>query len=109
MGASTAVLNHLENRFETVITEIPGDITKPNEVLRYFQSKIHRGRPLDISDDAVPLDNDTNFISVDRGNVLKTTFEELKRSKTLLQHLKWTFMVDEPRIVVSLDENGWIS
>ena len=40
--------------------------------------------PLDISDDAVALDGDTNFISVDPGNVLKTTFQELRRSKTLL-------------------------
>lgn len=74
-------LSKLEDRFQTVITEFPSDITEPTEILRYLQSKIHRGRPLDIVDDTSPLEGETNFISVDRENILQTTFEELKEIK----------------------------
>ena len=74
-------LSKLEDRFQTVITEFPSDITEPTEILRYLQSKIHRGRPLDIVGDASPLEGKTNFISVDRENILQTTFEELKEIK----------------------------
>ena len=47
-------------------------------MLRYYQGKVHRGRPLDVVDEYTMLEGETNFITVDRENILQTTFEEIK-------------------------------
>ena len=47
-------------------------------MLWYLQSKIVRGRSLDVTDDATILVGATNFIAVDRDNILETTFDELR-------------------------------
>ena len=62
-------------------------------MLRYLQRKIERGRPLDMTDDATILEGDTNFIAVDRDNILDTTFEELKT-------------VEDPRVTFQVDFYG---
>ena len=46
-------------------------------MLRYLQSKIVRGRFLDVKDNATYIE-ETNFIAVDRDNILETTLDELK-------------------------------
>ena len=74
--------------------EFPSSIIQePVEMLRYLQSKILRGRPLDITDDASVPTGDTNFIAVDRENILETTFDELK-------------CVKDPRITFEVDFYG---
>ena len=45
---------------------------------------------MDIVDDTSPLEGETNFISVDRENILQTTFEELKE----IEDPSVTFEVD---------------
>ena len=64
--------------FDTVVNEFPSTITEPTEMLRYLQKKIVRGRPLEVTNHSVELEGGTNFITVDRENILQTTFEELK-------------------------------
>jgi hypothetical protein len=71
--------------FDTVVNEFPSNITEPTEMLRYLQKKIVRGRPLEVTDPSTDLQGETNFITVDRENILQTTFEELKS-------------VDDPRV-----------
>ena len=46
-------------------------------MLRFLQKKILLGRDLDVSDVSSELSGDTNYISVDRDNILETTFSEL--------------------------------
>ena len=47
-------------------------------MLRYFQKKIVAGRHLEVTSTSRILEGETNFITVDRHNILETTFEELK-------------------------------
>jgi hypothetical protein len=68
----------IDERYQTIIAEFPSDINDTSEMLRYYQGKIHRGRPLDIVDEYTVLEGETNFITVDRENILQTTIEELK-------------------------------
>ena len=77
--------------YDKIISEFPASaIVEPTEMLRYLQRKIGRGRPLDMTDEASVLEGDTNFIAVDRDNILDTTFEELKT----VQDPRVTFQVD---------------
>ncbi|KAL9960243.1 hypothetical protein ACROYT_G033677 [Oculina patagonica] len=64
--------------FCQVVNEFPSNITEPTEMLRYLQKKIVTGRPLDVTESSEILEGETNYITVDRQNILKTTFEELK-------------------------------
>lgn len=57
------------------------DINDPTEILRYMQSVIVTGRKLEAIDDAVLFlhsEGATNFILVDRKNVLETGFDEIR-------------------------------
>jgi len=47
-------------------------------MLRYLQKKIVFGRPLEVTNSSQILEGETNFITVDRHNILETTFEALK-------------------------------
>lgn len=53
------------------------NIQDPVEMLRYLQSVIVRGRKLEIVDTSQCLEGATNFIIVDRNNILETAFEEI--------------------------------
>ena len=80
--------------YDKIISEFPASaIVEPTEMLRYLQRKIGRGRPLDMTDDATVLEGDTNFIAVDRDNILDTTLEELKT-------------VEDPRVTFQVDFYG---
>lgn len=82
---STSVQHGKEQELESarvffcqVVNEFPSNITEPTEMLRYLQKKIVTGRPLDVTESSEILEGETNYITVDRENILKTTFEELK-------------------------------
>ena len=64
--------------FIKILNECPSNLQEPTEILRYMQAKIVTGRQLDATDPSVELAGDTNYITVDRENVLSTTIEELK-------------------------------
>ena len=53
----------------------------PVEVLRYMQKTLLKGRQLEVSDVSVNPTGDTNFILVDRNNLITSAFEELKDIK----------------------------
>lgn len=67
--------------FKNIIDTFPEDIVNPTEMLRYLQMKIGKGRDLEIRDEATPLTGIVNFITVDRDNILETTFQELESVK----------------------------
>lgn len=47
-------------------------------MLRCAQKLIVQGRPLDVNSPDQPLDGETNFVSIDRFNVLESAIEEFK-------------------------------
>ena len=53
-------------------------IENPVEILRYAQSLIVTGRPLDVQDVTVSLDGETSFILINRQDVLRSAMEEVQ-------------------------------
>ena len=47
------------------------DFHNPVEILKYLQENLIQGRPLEIADASQCIDGETNFIMVDRSNLLK--------------------------------------
>ena len=54
------------------------NVCNPVEILRCAQKLIVQGRPLDVNSPDQPLDGETNFVSTDRFNILKSAMEEFK-------------------------------
>lgn len=63
------------------------------EILRCLQNIMVEGKALSIQDPTSFDDGETTFIMVDRYNILKTSFEEVKCLKNLKKLLKCNFMV----------------
>ncbi len=57
---------------------VDSGIVNPVEILRYFQKEFVTGRELDISDTTQVSEGPTNYICVDRHNILKTSLDEIK-------------------------------
>ena len=53
------------------------NITNPVEILRCFQQHMVTGRPLEVGNDHEANKRETNFIMVDRYNLLNTAFDEI--------------------------------
>ena len=53
-------------------------IENPAEILHYAQSPIVTGRPLDVQDVTVNLEGETNFILINRQDVLRSAMEEVQ-------------------------------
>ncbi|XP_063400103.1 uncharacterized protein LOC134684725 [Mytilus trossulus] len=56
---------------------IENSINDPVDILRYLQKNIVTGRELEISSIETPTDGDTNFISVNRQELIETAFDEV--------------------------------
>ena len=57
------------------------EISEPVEILRQVQKYVVTGRKLEPTDESEALEGTTNFILIDRHNVLVTAFDELKAMK----------------------------
>ena len=68
-----------------------GNIQNPIEILRSAQQHIVQGRPLDISSPSQPLEGETNFISINRYDVLISAIEEIKAIENLRLSLEVSF------------------
>nr|XP_034330272.1 uncharacterized protein LOC117690353 [Crassostrea gigas] len=80
---------------------ISESIQDPVEILRYLQSVIVCGRQLEITDTTQCDEGDTNFIIVDRNNILETGFEEVNSISNLQKTLEVQFY-DE----TAIDQGG---
>jgi hypothetical protein len=67
------------------------NVQNPIEILRCLQSKIVCGRQLEISDPTQQDDGATNFIIVDRQNIIDTAFDEIKSIENLRLTLEVQF------------------
>ena len=65
-------------------------ITDPVDILRYIQKKIVQGRELDIVSESETLTGETNYISVDRNDVMRCGFQEISH----LENLRITLEVE---------------
>ena len=68
-----------------------GNIQNPIEILRSAQQHIFQGIPLDISSPCQPLEGETNFISINRYDVLISAIEEIKAIENLRLSLEVSF------------------
>ena len=69
---------------------IDQNLIEPVEVLRFLQKKVVCGRELEISSSEESLEGEVNHITVDRNNILQSTFTELE----YISNFKITFEVD---------------
>ena len=67
-----------------------GQLSDPVEVLKYLQKEIVTGRPLEVTSSEDTIEGETNYITVDRDNILETTFAELQ----YISNYRLTFQVD---------------
>eukprot|EP00794_Sanderia_malayensis_P013239 gene13239-14597_t len=75
-GSSTKIAG---KSFKDILTDdFPVGVTDPIEMFKYVQSKVLKGWELNVSDLQVSLEGDVNYITIDRDNILTTTFDELK-------------------------------
>lgn len=86
----------LEPSVDTIIEGIAKhciekEIVNPVEILRYFQNVFVTGRELDVSDPGQSCAGSTNFILVDRANILTTAMDEVKEITNLRQTLEVEF------------------
>ena len=80
-------------KFIKIAEDMPEAISDPTEILRYLQKKVVTGRELEVTNSGIELIGDTNYIIVDRQNILSTTMEELRS-------------VDDPRKTFQVDFYG---
>ena len=80
------------------------DFNNPVEILKYLQENLVQGRPLEIADASQCVDGQTNFIMVDRLNLLKTAIEEIQHLKNKILTLEVQFYNE-----VRMFYNTWIS
>ncbi|CAH3153776.1 unnamed protein product [Porites lobata] len=67
-----------------------GQLSDPVEVLKYLQKEIVTRRPLEVTSSEDTIEGETNYIIVDRDNILETTFAELQ----YISNYRLTFQVD---------------
>jgi len=65
-------------------------LSDPVEILRFLQKKMVQGRDLDVTSESELHEGDTNYICIDRHDILKTTFAEL----ACIENFNITFEVD---------------
>ncbi|XP_044181451.1 uncharacterized protein LOC122947060 [Acropora millepora] len=53
------------------------DVHNPTEILRCFQQNMVTGRDLEVENPLESIEGETNFIMVDRSNLLQTAFDEI--------------------------------
>ena len=66
--------------------------SNPAEILKHLQSKVLTGRQLDIKDPTIEVTGETNFILVDRENLLESSFDELSNLANLRLPLEVNFI-----------------
>ncbi|PFX17859.1 hypothetical protein AWC38_SpisGene17805 [Stylophora pistillata] len=82
--------------------ELLGEIEKhslsdPVEILKCLQQQVIKGRPLDIVDSGNLPEGETNYITVDRSNILTTTFAEFESINDFCKRFEADFMGEEAR------------
>ena len=85
--------NPTSEKIKTVISTIKDSQSdeKPIEILRTMQLLLMKGRALEVTNPEVCEEGETNFIIVDRNDILATGFEEIKAIEDLFMTLEVQF------------------
>lgn len=77
------------------------NISEPITILKKYQSLIVTGRQLEITEDFLEtgVEGETNFILVDRSNLVTTAFDEIKNLKDLRKCLEVQFYGEVGRFI----------
>lgn len=62
-------------------------LSDPLEMLRFLQKELVQGRDLDVTSESELKEGETNYIRIDRYDILKTTFTELRSIENF--HIKF--------------------
>lgn len=85
-----------EDNIDTAVGKVvtfcqTNNVHNPVEVLRRMQKEIVTGRRLELESDSEVLEGETNYINVDRMNILETAFEEIGALENLRLTLEVSF------------------
>lgn len=72
-------------------------LSDPVEILRFLQQQLIKGRAMDVVDDNSSPEGETNYITVDRSNIVKTTFAEFESIDDYCKTFEVDFMGEEAR------------
>lgn len=90
--SSQPITTHDQDPVDTVISYCEeNNIQNPVEILRCLQKHIVTSRALELESDSETLEGKTNYINVDRMNLLETTFEEVRALEDLRLTLEVSF------------------
>ena len=70
-------------------------LSDPVEILRFLQQQLIKGRAMDVPDNSSPPEGETNYITVDRSNILKTKFTEFESIADFCKTFEVDFMGEE--------------
>ena len=90
------VLEEKQDNIDTAVGKVvtfcrTNNVHNPVEVLRCMQQVIVTGRKLELESDSEVLEGETNYINVDRMNLLETAFEEIGALENLRLTLEVSF------------------
>ena len=82
----SSTLNAIENQSQSSSLNIKSiirdakkrQLSDPVEVLKYLPKEIVTGRPLEVTSSEDTIEEETNYLTVDRDNILATIFAELQ-------------------------------
>lgn len=91
-----------EDNIDTAVGKVvtfcqTNNVHNPVEVLRCMQKEIVTGRRLELESDSEVLEGETNYINVDRMNILETAFEEIGALENLRLTLEVSFYGEKAR------------
>ena len=90
--SSQPIALHDQDPVDTVISYCEANnIQNPVEILRSMQKHIVTGRALELESGSKTLEGKTNYINMDRMNLLETTFEEVGALEDLHLTLEVSF------------------
>ena len=79
------------------------DLNNPVEVLKYMQTRLVQGRPLEIEDVTQCISGATNFIMVDRSDLINTGLEEIQHISNKFVTLEVQFYYEVMIMVFNLE------
>lgn len=82
---------------QEIINHCVNDVQNPVEILKYAQGKILNGRPLETADVSIEIEGETNFILVDRENLLESGFEKISTVSNFRLPLEVNFIGEAGR------------
>ena len=112
---STDITLNLENKIKDIIIDKEivdiiehcktKDLNNPVEVLKYMQTRLVQGRPLEIEDVTQCISGATNFIMVDRSDLINTGLEEIQHISNKFVTLEVQFYNEVMIMVFNSEKN----